>query len=1498
MKKILGLDLGTNSIGWAVIETENSETPDSSGKILSAGSRIIPMDAATLADFDKGNTQSPTKERTRLRMIRRINERSHLRRERLNRVLNLMGFLPQHYSQCLDRYGKFKNHAEPKLPWISATSSTPAEFLFKESFNEMAAQFRQRHPELTCIPYDWTLYYLRTKALHEPISKEELAWVLHSFNQKRGYYQLRGEEKETTTNKEEKYYALKVVDVVDSGEKKGKNTWYDVHLENGFVYHYPSAQKPDWVGKIREFIVTTTLDEKGQPALDKYGQVKRSFRMPNEEDWALRKIKTQEMISESHQTVGEFIYTALLNNPSEKIRGKYVHTIDRNFYKEELQRILEKQQEYHTELRDTALLNDCALALYPNNVTHRNNLLKRNMTALLVDDILFYQRPLKSQKAQISDCPYEHHEYADHDTGEICKAGIKCISRSHPLFQEFRLWQFISNLRIYKRLVRNADGLLKTDVDVTSQYLPDHAAYASLFATLNDKETIKQDQLLRIFKLKSNEYRWNYVEDKIYPANETRALILGKLKKANIDATFLTPEKEEALWHILYSVSDRNELEKALEKYAIKYELAVSDFVENFKKCAPFSNEYGAYSAKAIKRLLPLMRRGNYWKMQHIDDATMQRIQKMMAGECDDNISIRARKKAISLKDINDFQGLPLWLACYIVYDRHSEAQDIQKWTSPEDINIFLRNFKQHSLRNPIVEQVVLETLRVVRDIWKQEGNFDEIHVELGREMKNPAQKRKQMTEKINQNEWTNLRIKALLTEFINPDFEIEGVRPYSPSQQEILRIYEESVLEHEGNHVPEDIDAILKKFREADVSKRPTHNDVLRYRMWLEQKYRSPYTGEPIPLGKLFTSAYEIEHVIPQSRYFDNSYSNKVICEAEVNKLKSNCLGMEFINLHQGEIVKCAFGRTVKIFMPEAYEAFVQDTYAGNKGKMKNLLLTELPESFTNRQLNDSRYISKLVTGLLSNIVREKDEKDNYEDAATSKNLIVCTGQVTDRLKKDWGFNDVWNHIIYPRFERLNKIDQSERFGHWENKNGKRVFQTDVPLELQKGFNRKRIDHRHHALDAITIACATRNIINYLSNQSAQDGQGTTRQDLQHLLCHKQKQDSTGNYRWLINKPWQTITQEAEQCLEQIVVSFKQNLRVVTRTSNKYEHYNAETGKKEWAKQSKGDHLAIRKPMHKETIYGNVNLQKQKLVKLSVALQTPQNIVDKKVRTKIKELLHLHYSDKLIEKYFKENQTTQWPSLDLKKVAVYYFTNDDAKERMVATRKPLGPDTDIAKITDTGIQAILRRHLEKYRGAKAEAFSPEGIENLNTHIRELNNGKPHQPIYRVRLADVQGEKFNIGSSPCNAKKFAVAAKGTNLIFAVYQKSSGKRTYETIPLNIVIERQKQGLSAAPKTNAEGLPLLFTLSPNDLVYVPSPEEKDVPIDCQNMNRNHIYKMVSSSGNRCCFIPHRVANPIFPKVEFDSHNKLEISLDGQSIKEVCVPIKVDKLGNITK
>src|SRR5690606_22383150 len=96
-------------------------------------------------------------------------------------------------------------------------------------------------------------------------------------------------------------------------------------------------------------------------------------------------------------------------------------------------------------------------------------------------------------------------------------------------------------------------------------------------------------------------------------------------------------------------------------------------------------------------------------------------------------------------------------------------------------------------------------------------------------------------------------------------------------------------------------------------------------------------------------------------------------------------------------------------------------------------------------------------------------------------------------------------------------------------------------------------------------------------------------------------------------------------------------------------------------------------------------------------------------------------------------------------------------------------------------------------KGNNAElAFSPEGIEDMNKNIALYNDGKPHQPIYKARIFEL-GSKFSLGQTGNKGTKYVEATKGTNLFFAVYQNEKSKRSYESIPLNILIERQKQGL---------------------------------------------------------------------------------------------------------
>ena len=177
--------------------------------------------------------------------------------------------------------------------------------------------------------------------------------------------------------------------------------------------------------------------------------------------------------------------------------------------------------------------------------------------------------------------------------------------------------------------------------------------------------------------------------------------------------------------------------------------------------------------------------------------------------------------------------------------------------------------------------------------------------------------------------------------------------------------------------------------------------------------------------------------------------------------------------------------------------------------------------------------------------------------------------------------------------------------------------------------------------------------------------------------------------------------------------------------------------------------------------------------------------------------------------------------------------------------------------------------------------------------MTEIRLRLPLQIAARIYEA---ANKFAVGSTGNKKDKYVEAAKGTNLYFAVYSNKDGKRSFETIALNEVIERLKNGLSPVPEVNSSNDKLLFWLSPNDLVYVPSEEERKNGILLSTICTDRIYKMVSSSGIQCQFISHRVAKSIVDKLEFTRHNKMERAITGEMIKEVCIPIRVNRLGEI--
>jgi CRISPR-associated endonuclease Csn1 len=1731
-KKILGLDLGTNSIGWALVKVDHE---NKRVVILGLGSRILTMDAGEINKFETGGKlKSAASQKTTDKTIRKLNERFLLRRDRLHCVLNLMKTLPEHYKVSIDfetkkgyRCGKFKNGTQEKIAY-EKDNRGKFHFIFTDAYSEMKKEFKALNLSLFYnkpngkeieIPYDWTLYYLRKKALTKEITKEELAWVTLSFNQKRGYtktiaqdekLQKEGElsevfigkvksvteveskggskvftiilvdenENEIYTYKEESWKqitivndlkevektskyddegnindkdttfivkeirSLKISDVKYTNRKVKENNLFEVELETGWIKEQLSKYLPKWKDTIRDFIIKTTYDTNGNRIL-KGSDKGRNINAPNADDWTLIKLKTETALSSfnaKNKTVGvaSYIYNSLLENPSQKIKGDLVTVIERKYYKEELDAIFNCQKQYHPELKDKELYKKAIELLYPHNENHRNTLKELNFSSLITDDVILYQRDLKSKKSLIADCVYEKENFTKTDikTGKEYKEPLKAIHKANPYYQEFRLWQFIKRLKILELEGRENDRVV-INKDVSRRILTNEKK-EELFTFLNNRESITQAILFKHLGISEKEFKWNYEKEK-EPCNETRYNFILRLKRVKgFDwKSFLTFDSEYRIWHFFYSVKNQNEFKCGIntlfEKLLIErgFSLEYKDeIVRNFINFGGYANDYGTYSEKAIKKLLPFLRIGKYWEV------TKDKIEKILPGTLPESKEKVLEKENIQ-GELNDFQGLWISSASYLVYNRYSEVGDLQYWHKPDDIDKFLRDeFKQHSLNNPVVEKVLRETLQLVKDIWIHFGNldadgvyqklFDRIDIELGREMKKNEKQRKAASNENTENRKTNERIIELLKELSTENGDI---RSKSPFQQEKLRILEDGLL----SSIEFDKDATVYDFKgdNGSISKKDikeittkeiskiSKNDLIRYRLWLDQRYQSPYTGEFIKLSDLFNrEKYEIEHIFPQEKITLNALYNKVICETEVNKDKAklgNRTGYKYIIDCNGQKkIKCAAhnNNEITILSKNQYEKLVKFNFI-DKRKQEILLSEEIPNEFTNSQLNNAKYIAKIAMKLLSNLVREQGE-DSYR----SKHVLPVNGVITNKLKKDWQLNEAWNDLIKPRFQRLNEKTGTSLFGEYRKINGHDVFINRVPEEIDAHFDKKRIDHRHHALDALVIALATENHVNYLNNISSQDSKDyklQARIKIKNLLMDK-RENEDGEKSLYFLPPAQTkvdgeiikysysfkkveshvFKDIALNALESTVVSFKQKNRVINQRTNKYLKWNDEKGKLESESEKNiklKENYNVRKPLHLATFYGKVKLSNHtKDVSLLDAIKQSENIVNTALKRRINDLKFTNLSIEEIEKELK----VQYPRVSIyENYVASRYNNELESFALIESNKIL---STIESITDTGIQKILKNHLFNYSSVKRKiketivfvdyivdeqhhliikdllkntdiidnieiekkviketevfcrnskiqyensevilnphlAFSPDGVKELNRNIMELNHGKKHNPIFKVRISTPLGTKFPVSEIGEKSKKIVVTAADSNIYCGVYQKENGIERKFVIPtLRESIENLKQGYppckeSLFDETTQTTYQLLFVLSPNDLVYLPQENEQANPniIDFENLEKdqiNRIYKFRDASENekggiQVNFMPFTWANMIFkkdkksPKVSLlggkelqgettltSDKDKSQNSLDGQQIRAVCWKLEVNRLGQILK
>ena len=1054
MKKILGLDLGTTSIGWAFIKEAENETEAST--IINTGVRIVPLTTDEEADFKKGNTISINADRTLKRGARRSLQRFKQRREALLKTFRTIKFIT-------------------------------ADFIYAE----------------TGTSTTFSSYQLRAKSAVEAVTKEELVQVLLMLNKKRGYKSSR---KAKTAEEGEAIDGMKIANeifdnnltpgqwVYNSLSKGGKfiPDFYrsDLLKELEKIIHFQNQFHPEQIndklledlqGKSRtqtSQYFTKTLkielaENKGTREETKLQHYKwRNDALVNELDLKILAFIITEINNQVNQssgylgaisdrskelyfnqeTVGQFQYKQLHKNAHAKLKNQVFYRQD---YLDEFEKIWETQAKFHSELTE-------------------------KLKSEVRDITIFYQRKLKSQKHLVSFCEFEK--------------GHKAIPKSSPLFQEFRIWQNLNNVVVKNETTKEAFELNEELKQLIAE-------------ELQFKESMTDVQMLTFCELKKGTHTVNFkkiegnrTNNALYKAFEKILEVEGyemdfskmkplEIKEAvapifeilnintpildfdpNIQGNDFDKQPYYQLWHLLYSADDDEKLKETL-----KTKFGFKDNHIPFLLNISLQADYGSLSAKAIKKVLPHLMDG------HIYDK-----------------------------------------ACLMTGYNHSSSLTTEQ-NNERILKDTLDLLKKNSLRNPVVEKILNQMINVINAIMKDPtmGKPDEIRVELARELKANNEQRKKATLDINTATTEHERIRKLL---------------------------------HSEFNIP-----------------RVTRNDIIRYKLWLETGGISLYTGNPIKGSNLFSKDYDIEHIIPKSRLFDDSFSNKTLCERKLNIDKSNKTAYSFL---QEKLSESDFTE---------YENRVKDLFKTGKiksyTKYKKLLMAdnEIPEGFIDRQLRETQYIAKKAKEILLEV---------------SRNVTATIGSVTDKLRDDWELVDVMKELNWDKYNKLG-LTYIE-----EGKHGERLYKI-------KDWT-KRNDHRHHAMDAITVAFTKPVYIQYLNNLNAKTQGEKKANAIVGIETKYLEKDKNNKLRF--KKPMLHFREEAKKYLESILISYKAKNKVVTKNKN-------------ITKKSGGINQKIqltpRGQLHKETVYGKSQqyVTKEEKVNANFTAEYIQKVAKKQYR-------------------------------------------------------------------------------------------------------------------------------------------------------------------------------------------------------------------------------------------------------------------------------------------
>ncbi len=1391
MKKILGLDLGTTSIGWAFVkEAENSNEQSSIEKI---GVRVNPLSTDEQTDFEKGKSISINADRTLKRGARRNLQRYKQRRENLIDVLKEIGF-------------------------VEGTTS-----LAEEDKNTTHSTFK-----------------LRSKAASEQIEKAAFARVLLMINKKRGYKSSRKAKNEDEGQAIDGMAIAKTLyeDNLTPGQysyqllqagKKYLPDYYRSDLQNEFdkVWHLQSKFYPEYLtdefkkeitGKGQK--TTAAIFGKQYEFYPAENKGTREEKKMQAYQWRAKAINEQLDIKEvafvfaeinnnlnnssgylgaisdrskelyfKQETIGQYLYNQLQHDPHTRMKNQVFYRQD---YLDEFEKIWEIQALFYPEL-------------------------SVKVKTEIRDIIIFYQRRLKSQKTLISFCELENEEIEiEIDGNKKTKLrGSKVIPKSCPLFQEFKIWQNLNHIEIKNVKTKEIFSL---PIETKEQ----------LFEELNIRGNLSKKEALVLITDKPNEFDLNFatlegnrtnqalyeaflkmmlqeneeIESSKFTTSDLKENVLAFFEKENINQNILDFnteiegkefEKQPSylFWHLLYSYEGDNSntgndklLEKLQTTYGFKRQFA--QVLSNIS----FQPDYGSLSAKAIRKVLPFMKAGHPF-----------------SGDFEKNGLISAK-----------------------VLAGYKDSPSLTKEeNNKRDLKESLKILAKGSLRNPVVEKILNQMVNVINTIIADPtlGKPDEIRIELARELKKSNDERKEMTTNINAAKLDHDKFRKILSvEF--------GI-------------------------------------------KNPTRNDIIRYKLYEELKnngYKELYTNTYVPKEKLFSKEYDIEHIIPKARLFDDSFSNKTLAPRQINLNKKDRTAYDFILNDYGEEKLNEFLSRIETLS----KLKDGEKFCVSKAKYKKLLMkvTEIGEGFIDRDLRDSQYIAKKAKQMLEEVCRT---------------VTTTTGSITDRLREDWDLINVMQELNFDKYKKLGLTEMIEK------KDGS--FKERI-----KDWT-KRNDHRHHAMDALTVAFTKHSHVQYLNNLNARRDESNKKHASIFGIEQKETYKDADNKR-KFKAPLPHFREEAKKHLENTLISFKAKNKVVTKNKN-ITKVNGKTITK--------IELTPRGQLHKETVYGKLQQYNTKEEKINAKFDEAAilKVAKPAFRTALLNRLKEFKQDPKLAFTGKNSLDKNPIYIDIEKTIVVpekvkvVWLEDD-----YTIRKDVTPDLKLDKVIDIGIRTILQKRLEEFKGNAKEAFS-----NLDKNPIWQNKEKGIC-IKRVAISGIKNaealhnKKDHHGKEILNENGQLIPvdfiSSGNNHHVAIYKDEKGDLQENIVSFYEAVERVNQGLPIIDKTYNQvvGWQFLFTMKQNEYFIFPSLDFDPSEIDLLNPVNNklissHLFRVQKIATKNYVFNHHLETKAVDGELLKTKKSLSEISyffIQTPSKLKDIIKVRINHIGQIIK